>query len=239
SLYSFRKGSYSYFCLHSRNKNGIEKTYLKNENLIKKYVNIEYNRKLLVVLKEITKVVEHAYKKACRITGNKSIRENTSPLKTKYLNPVYSIFRTTDYWKQTNARKVDTRKHPFLTAKGDYVRSKSEMIIANTLFYLGIPYVYEPIITLEGIRIIPDFEILNCMTGETIILEHFGMMDNPEYAAKAIAKINAYYKAGFSEMYNLILTYETRENPLTPEIVRKKILSFMNTVTVRAEGVKN
>ena len=57
----------------------------------------------------------------------------------------------------------------YYTYKGERVRSKSEMIIANELFRNNIPYKYELPIELENwnkkVTIYPDFTVLNKRTG--------------------------------------------------------------------------
>ena len=42
----------------------------------------------------------------------------------------------------------------------------------------------------------PDFTFLSPKTGEEIYWEHDGRMDDPEYARKAIKKIETYEKNG-------------------------------------------
>lgn len=100
------------------------------------------------------------------------------------------------------------------TEKGEQVRSKSEREIANKLSRMNIPYKYEYPLYLPTLgTIYPDFTILNIYTREPVILEHFGMMDNPEYAEKAVRKLQAYHSAGFFEGKNLIITMECSEVP--------------------------
>jgi len=59
------------------------------------------------------------------------------------------------------------------TEKGHLVRSKSELVIANMLFQLGIPYEYERVCegtTAPG-RLRPDFSFVTA-DGDLIIWEH-------------------------------------------------------------------
>ena len=49
----------------------------------------------------------------------------------------------------------------FYTDKDERVRSKSEVIIANELNKAGVPYRYECPLVIHGIKIHPDFTILN------------------------------------------------------------------------------
>ena len=59
------------------------------------------------------------------------------------------------------------------TAKGDMVRSKSELIIANMLYERGIPYHYEEVLHMpDGRYLVPDFTVGVKDTGRLVYLEH-------------------------------------------------------------------
>jgi len=67
------------------------------------------------------------------------------------------------------------------TAKGERVRSKSEIIIADSLMRAGVPYRYEFPIILNGYgKIYPDFTVLNVGLRKELYWEHLGMMDDSE-----------------------------------------------------------
>ena len=94
-----------------------------------------------------------------------------------------------------------------LTELGERVRSKSEKILADKLYMLGIPYVYEcPLYIMGYGYIYPDFMLLNCNKRKEYVYEHFGMMDHPEYCRKAIKKIESYQKNGIYPGKKLIIT---------------------------------
>jgi hypothetical protein len=60
------------------------------------------------------------------------------------------------------------------TARGELVRSKSEVIIANLLHALDIAYAYEqPFVGREGTVRYPDFTIEDAETGQRVFLEHW------------------------------------------------------------------
>lgn len=112
------------------------------------------------------------------------------------------------------------------TYAGQMVRSKSEALIANALFLNKIPYRYENIIELNEISFAPDFTILHPKTEELYYWEHPGMMDYPAYVEKVFNKLKVYVNNGMIPSVNLILTYETRKNPLDIEIVEKTIEEY-------------
>lgn len=57
----------------------------------------------------------------------------------------------------------------FKTKKGDYVRSKSEKIIADLLYDYGLEYVYEAGITLDYKEYFPDFTVFHQLSDKKYI----------------------------------------------------------------------
>lgn len=94
------------------------------------------------------------------------------------------------------------------TVRGELVRSKSEVIIANALHYHNLDYVYEPELILEDKVKRPDFKIVDDDTGEEWYWEHCGMMDDPKYKKHWEEKKAFYKKNGIEEGKNLIVTYD-------------------------------
>jgi hypothetical protein len=84
------------------------------------------------------------------------------------------------------------------TKRGDLVRSKSEVIIANELLAQGIDrYEYEALVKLSnGQTRYPDFTIVDDDTGETFYWEHLGLLHNPDYKARWERKRTAYRESG-------------------------------------------
>ena len=96
------------------------------------------------------------------------------------------------------------------TARGELVRSKSEVIIANALYYHKLDYVYEPELVLEGKIYRPDFKIEDADTGDVWYWEHCGMMENAKYKERWENKKAFYKKNGIEEGKNLIVTYDEK-----------------------------
>lgn len=103
------------------------------------------------------------------------------------------------------------------------VRSKSEAIIVMMLRANKIPFHYEEILKVGDNTYFPDFTVKHPRSGKIIHWEHFGMMDVPSYREKAIHKIQTYIDNGYIPGENFIMTFETEQNPLDPELVRKII----------------
>ena len=132
------------------------------------------------------------------------------------------------------------------TANKEQVRSKSEVIIADTLLRHGIPYRYEyPLVLKKGgfslehtdhkhapsiktIKLYPDFLCLNVHTRQEYIWEHFGLMDDPDYARNVAAKLQLYVENNIFPGRNLIMTMETQKNPLSTRSIEKIITEFLN-----------
>ena len=114
-------------------------------------------------------------------------------------------------------RYADQYKH--LTDKGDYVASKSEMMIANRLYALGIEYEYEKEVWIGGRCFRPDFTI-RTKDGRIFYWEHAGMMDDPEYRRRHEEKKAFYERNGIRLQENLIITMDHNGTISMDEIQR-------------------
>ena len=115
-----------------------------------------------------------------------------------------------------------------LTEKGERVRSKSEKIIADYLYRKNILYKYEKPLYSNGYGIVyPDFTLLSRKTGKEIYWEHEGMMDDQEYARKAIQKIESYQMNDIYQADRLILTFETKQCVLNSKIIENLTARYL------------
>ncbi len=111
------------------------------------------------------------------------------------------------------------------TRRGEKVRSKSEAIIADMLLELGIPYRYEyPVKMHDGTIRYPDFTLLKVKTREIIFFEHFGRLSEEDYRKETIEKMDIYRASGIYPGKNLMFSYETEENPLDINGIRKMLV---------------
>lgn len=95
----------------------------------------------------------------------------------KLITPV--TLETKDYaheWQsiQYTPKPIGPAISNHLTDKGETVRSKSEVIIANTLARQQIPYRYEYPVKLKTYTAHPDFYCLNLRTRQEYLWEHLG-----------------------------------------------------------------
>lgn len=132
-----------------------------------------------------------------------------------------------EHWSKEDYER--NKKYPehliHCSSSGNMVRSKSECLIDTMLYMKRIPFRYECALDLGEVKIFPDFTIRHPQTGKVYYWEHFGMMDNPEYAQNACSKLRQYVAQGIIPSQQLITTYETREKPLNAKEV-ERIIEF-------------
>ena len=129
--------------------------------------------------------------------------------------------------KEWLSRKVKRNYYPeglkFQTQRGEKVRSKLEVIIADTLYSMDIPYQYELPMAIDNSICHPDFTILDPHTGRFVLVEALGLMDQEDYFNIAVKKIHAYEAKGFAQGKNLFLAFDTPDSPFDPLIFRKQM----------------
>ena len=144
------------------------------------------------------------------------IYNNLSDIKREMVVPYYvpdDVFLENWIHKWVCDKNTYPKKDEIYSERGEQVRSKSEMIIADKLYFEGIPYVYEPEVILDdGERVYPDFAALNIRTRKEYFIEHFGRMDELGYCKKNIRKIEEYALSGYSLGDGLLATFETNGN---------------------------
>lgn len=134
-------------------------------------------------------------------------------------SPDFSDWADSPYEKNTNYPEG----LKFETNFGLYVRSKSESMIAMMLHTYHIPFRYECALELGGITIYPDFTIRHPGTGKIHYWEHLGMVDTKDYARRTSSKLSLYIENGFTISNDLIITSETKTEPLMPMSIEKTI----------------
>lgn len=203
-----------------KNFNG---TYIKEKDrsLAEKLAQKDYNKKILqAAQKELQAIVKYKTN-----YPSKCIEEIYDSLHKERQKLILPIEETDEQFvsnwekEEYEGKRFGINDPELYTAKGERVRSKSEVIIADLLNKEGLPYRYEyPLYLKEFNMVYPDFTILNVGKRKDIYWEHFGMMDDPDYVEKAIRKIALYEQ---NEIYlgdNLIATFETRKSPMNQKM---------------------
>lgn len=197
--------------------------------LAKELAQRDYDEQLVKNAEERIKVIDTFLEKY-RKTSLKWIYQKLNPYRRELV--CAAVISDDEYIKQWQeleyeGKSFDDDTKGIVTERGERVRSKSEKIIADKLYALGIPYRYEYPLILEGnIRIYPDFTILRIPQREEVYLEHFGMMDDTNYVETMLYKLSSYERNGIYMGVNLFVTYETSKNPLNTKaldgLIRKQ-----------------
>jgi energy-coupling factor transporter ATP-binding protein EcfA2 len=82
------------------------------------------------------------------------------------------------------------------TSRGEFVRSKSELALAEKFIAQGLTYIYERPVNLAGSTRYPDFTFANSDTGRTVYWEHLGLMQDPDYRRRWEHKKSLYRRHG-------------------------------------------
>jgi hypothetical protein len=117
------------------------------------------------------------------------------------------------------------------TRRGEPVRSKSEVIIADNLMSMGIEYAYEQkLVGSDGSVRYPDFTIENGDTGVTYYWEHLGMLTDRAYRERWERKLQWYrsqhilpYDEGGGEKGTLIITQDTEKHGINSDDIKRLI----------------
>ncbi len=159
---------------------------------------------------------------------------NDSALKLRdYASDYYSdtarrftnLFEAPDIVAYKNSFFESNKIHK--TIRGDIVRSKSEVIIANLLYSNGITdYTYEEPLALgqDGVRY-PDFTITNKRTGQTYYWEHCGMLGDLKYSRRWEEKKKIYAAHNITEENCLIVSEDGLNGSIDSKIILDTIQS--------------
>ena len=207
------------------------------EDLARQLAQKDYDARLI---KQLQKEIETLQNYLNQTGGGRAISElydSLCPARRALITPV----TLTDEQYAANWQEVSWAGRPFspdtpllLTARGERVRSKSEVIIADTLFRHKIPYRYEYPLQVhrtsgsgDTITLHPDFLCLNTRTRTELYWEHFGLIDDPDYSANAAGKLRLYTENGILSGRDLIITMETQREPLSTRSIEKLIEGFL------------
>ncbi len=206
----------------------------KEKLLIRQLAQKDHDLKILSALeKEI--VASRQYLNKISSQGISSFYKKMSPERRKLITPLtFSDELYAEAWQKISwkGRQFSEDAPDFYTSRGERVRSKSELLIANALFQNNIPYRYEFPLSLSRnsgnrITIYPDFLCLNKRTRSEFYWEHFGLIDSPDYSNNAAAKLRLYTENKIFPGKNLILTMETQSEPFSTLTLKSLIEAYL------------
>lgn len=209
---------------HRKSKENFNGVYIrkKNQELAMQLAQKDYNEKLLRTIRQELSAIE----KIKTILPEACVEDVYETLSKDRQALVTPILESEEIWVQKwisepyQGKSFDETAPELYTSKGERVRSKSEIIIADSLMRAEIPYRYEYPVVLKGYgKVYPDFTVLNVKERKEWYWEHLGMMDDSEYVENSLQKIATYEKNGIFPGKNLILTYETKQIPINQKIV--------------------
>ena len=238
-------------CLKWQNKNG--KTYyyhqfMKDNKWVRRYIKKgelslaktlaqkQYYTSIRPILEKMLDEIKRFAKK-CPLNELEEIYDNLSVERKNLVMPLQaSAKEKVKQWETEVYEKnlMYPENLRFETEKGDMVRSKSEVIIANILYRnrKNILYKYErPLEVIENGRqktIYPDFTILNKHTGEITYWEHAGRMDDPYYANDFVKKMNTYIANDLMPGRDVVGSFESQSTPLDIKVVKRLVKQIIS-----------
>lgn len=213
---------------YTRADSSNKESSLHDNELIQKLIQREYLETVIVSTKSELNLLQKVQKRY-PVTLFEDIYDQLSDDRKALAKPIIP----TD--EQYIKRWQDTPYTPkgfsddmpyFTTMRGERVRSKSEMIIADRLFANGIPYKYECPLTVGKIVFHPDFTILRKSDRKELYLEHCGKIGDADYADDMVDRMNNYILADIREGDRLFLTFESANKPLDVRVVDKMINDY-------------
>lgn len=221
---------YQYY-LRSDNKDGVGKYIPRSQDkLIRQILQYEYLQKAIVIMQRELSIIYQYFDKAM---PDRLIRlfEGMSEGRKIMINPIETDDK--DYIKQWlnvpyEGKEISDNTPEYFTNSMKRVRSKSEIIIANTLNKYNIPYRYEYPVSIKGIgTVYPDFTTLNVRKRKEIYWEHFGLIDDTRYRDIMMKKMCTYEENNIFAGDNLIVTMENTEHPLSVKDIERKIRKYL------------
>lgn len=189
------------------------------------------NGKSLFVTKELLYTAFSRQREKLIVLSDLSIQELV-----QYANDWYSDTkqRYTDLFQVPNIIEIESSKQKryfeekliHKTIRGEMVRSKSEVIVANILDKMKIEYIYEESLNVSGKTYIPDFTLR--YQGKTAYLEHLGMLRDKSYKKRWDKKRANYESVGITEtLGNLIITKDGLNGSLDATLIESKIQTWI------------
>ena len=213
------------------------------KTLARQLAQKDYDARLIKLLQKEISALQNYMKQTSNGRAIPELNDSLCPARRSLITP--AILTNEQYaarWQDISwtGRPFASDAPYICTARGERVRSKSEVIIADTLFRHNIPYRYEFPITLKrinpddirrdfgsSITLYPDFLCLNTRTRTEFYWEHFGLMDDPAYSNNAAGKLRLYTENGILAGRNLIITMETQTEPPSIKALEKLIEEFL------------
>jgi len=213
---------------HVTQKNGKNGKYIRNESrdLACALAQKDYNTRLLrSIQKEKTAIVSFLNNYPGQ--SPEDVYSDLAPARKMLVSAAFMEGKDlAEKWlsQSFEANPSFPEEKVFATKRGEFVRSKSEAMIADAYFDMGIPYKYDyPVEVEPGRYRYVDFAVLDVRNGKVFYHEHLGRVDDPDYLRKNMRKIKEYQRIKIFSGKNLMLTLETEEFPLDMSLFRQNV----------------
>lgn len=216
-------------------------TYMPREDdaLARRLVQKDYDQRSLEKAKQELRLIQQFQTSLQKSSTDTAFAALDKTRQTLVTPATLTDAKYAELWQKQPYRKNNKYKEnqKLTTDNSELVRSKSEVIIANLLKSNNVPYRYEFSIVIERkdsgedsedyCEFHPDFYCLNVRTRQEFVWEHFGKMDDAEYAARAIEKLAQYSANGYFPGKNLIITMESNSSQIKSDEIKRVIKEYL------------
>lgn len=117
--------------------------------------------------------------------------------------------------------------------KGIQMRSRLEIVVAQIIDSLGLEFMYEVSITINGNTYSPDFIVFLPELGCCFIIECLGMTDDINYLVRNSGKLIDYINIGLHPNENFLLFCGTKDSIPDPSVMKADIVHIINNLTAK------
>jgi len=222
------RGKYRYYF---RSVGEEKERYMsKNQtDSIRKMVQMHYDEKMLKQIHQTRSAIDR-FLKDYNPYAEEEVYEKMGKGRQELVDPV--ILPKDEYierWyrEHPGSQNCYYEEGKYVTDRGEKVRSKSEVLLANLFHRKGIPYQYEACLSLHGRDNFPDFLLLNVKKRKTAIWEHFGLVDSEDYVQKNMKKLDEYERAGYQVGVDVLFSMEFEGCPLDVKEAERRLQRWM------------
>lgn len=241
TLVAKRKGTNLYYYAQEYKDKSMKQYYLgtPEDNIVKRLKVRRFYQNMLKALQKdkelLTRVV--------RDFIDYSAYEIHKHLPNAYKNLPEECFEdeTLQKMKEWASQKYERNTFPIpdqpnIARDGTAMRSKGECMWYDDILFEDVPVRIDPTLHLTGksgrtYTMCPDFQFI-CPDGSFLLVEHFGKLDDDNYAAEKMRRIQQYLDCGYVLGDNLIVTSDTI-NHTTNELM---ILEALDKIKKRVLG---
>lgn len=201
-----------------------------NKSFAARLAQKDYDARLLDALKSQKKIIDRFLKDFDPDAAQQIFTHLTAARQALVTPEFLSDEEYIEQWMNEPYERLGFKKDDpgFYTAKGERVRSKSEILIADALLRNNIPYRLEfPVFDGKIIIGAPDFKCLNVRLRKDYYWEHLGKLGDEDYTNRNVKKLEQYARADDFDETRLILTFETDKHPLNTKVIEAKIRRFL------------